>query len=72
MGAELIKIVKRLEVVSAVYPLSRSPAIVAVFIAMTVGLSVDDALKMIQEKRRAADPDPVVWESIREAEARFC
>ena len=43
---------------------SRSPAIVAAFIAMTDGISPGDALKMIQEKRRKADPDPVVWQSI--------
>jgi histidinol-phosphate aminotransferase len=43
---------------------SRSPAIVAAFIAMTTGLSAEDALKIIQKKRQNADPDPVVWQSI--------
>ena len=43
---------------------SRSPAIVAAFMTITAGLSADEALKIIQEKRPKADPDPVVWESI--------
>jgi protein-tyrosine phosphatase len=41
---------------------SRSPAIVAAFIAMTATLSTDDALKIIQEKRPKTDPDPVMWD----------
>lgn len=50
---------------------SRSPAIVAAFVGMTAALSPEDALKIIREKRPKADPDPVVWQSIREAQAHF-
>jgi histidinol-phosphate aminotransferase len=50
---------------------SRSSAIVAAFVGMTAALSLEDALKIIHEKRPKADPVPVVWQSIREAEVRF-
>ena len=43
---------------------SRSPSFVAAFLSKTTGISTVDALKIIQEKRRKADPDPVVWLSI--------
>jgi atypical dual specificity phosphatase len=44
--------------------ISRSPAVVAAFLSATTGISTKDALKIIQQKRWIADPDPVVWESI--------
>lgn len=43
---------------------SRSPAIVAAFLTMTAGLSADEALATIQQKRWKSDPDPTVWQSI--------
>jgi protein-tyrosine phosphatase len=46
---------------------SRSPAIVIAFIAMTTEVSVDDALVIIQQKRWKVNPDPAVWVSIRAA-----
>jgi histidinol-phosphate aminotransferase len=46
---------------------SRSPAIVAAFLAATGGISVEAALRRIQDKHWEADPDPVVWESIKSA-----
>jgi protein-tyrosine phosphatase len=44
--------------------ISRSPAIVAAFLSSTTGISADEALVIIQQKRWKADPDPVVWQSI--------
>jgi len=45
---------------------SRSPSFVAAFLSKTTGISTAEALKIIQQKRWIADPDPEVWLSIQQ------
>jgi hypothetical protein len=37
---------------------------VAAFLSTTTGISADEALVIIRQKRWKVDPDPVVWRSI--------